>query len=112
MLDIAKTELFITEICKRIGQDYGGYHTISSGNIDGENCPQIAFHVGAEKKNIMQSANGEEFEGTGIVYRILVGSNISMVYDDQDEEIGLFKDITKGDLFGEVATKKWWQFWK
>jgi hypothetical protein len=96
MLDA--TESLIREICDRLGVQYGGYHTIAPGNLDGERCPEIAFHVGADRHERMQPATGEPFLWTGIVYKALVGSSRAVVRDHQGAMVGEFTDLTKSRL--------------
>ena len=86
----------ILEVCKRIGQPYGGFHTMGPGLLKGEKCPEIAFHVGKlDKPRIVE---GVKMHGTGIVYRALVGTQQSLILDDKGKEVATFKDLTKASL--------------
>jgi len=96
MLDAV--ESFIREVCDRLGVEYGGYHTISCGNLDGEPCPQIAFHVGSDRHARVQPATCEPFHGTGIMYKALVGASRTVVRDPQRELLREFPDLTKSRL--------------
>lgn len=86
----------ILEVCKRIGQPYGGFHTMGPGVLNGEKCPEITFHVGKlDKPRIVE---GVKMHGTGIVYRALVGAKQTLILDDKGKEVATFKDITKAAL--------------
>jgi hypothetical protein len=89
-------EMLIREVCKRIGQPYGGFHTMGPGLLNGEKCPEIAFHVG--KLDKPRIVGGVKMQGTGIVYRALVGAKQTLVLDDKGKQVATFKDLTKTSL--------------
>lgn len=89
-------EMLIREVCIRIGQPYGGFHTMTPGLLNGEKCPEIAFHVGKLGKPRLVA--GMRMHGTGIVYRALVGTKQTLVLDDKGKEVATFNDLTKASL--------------
>ncbi|MES2459049.1 MAG: hypothetical protein V4671_00590 [Armatimonadota bacterium] len=44
-MELEQAERFIREICARLGEEYAGFHTISAGKLDGQNCPEVCVHV-------------------------------------------------------------------
>ena len=98
MFNVETIESIIEEVCNQINKSYGGYHAIEGGQVDGENCPKITFHVGSQKQDMIQPSNGEIFQGTGVVYSALLGSNRCVVFDDNDQEIASIDSIKKERL--------------
>ena len=104
MLDFNKTEEFLGKVCREIGQTYGGYHTLNPGRLDGVGCMAVHFHVGEKRED-------HAFAGTGIVYKVLVGKDRCVVFDDEEKEIAQLNDLSQDDLFAPEK-RRWWQFWK
>jgi hypothetical protein len=44
-VDIVNVENFIREVCSRLAKEYDGFHTIGTGKLDGEGCPEVLVHV-------------------------------------------------------------------
>ena len=92
-------ENFIETICARLGVKYGGYYTISSGRLDGEPRSEIAFHVGDNRHDRIQPATGEVFQGTGVVYKALVGAKRTIVKNQHGTFVAKFEDLKNAQMF-------------
>jgi hypothetical protein len=103
-------EAFIQTLCSRTGVSYGGYHTLSAGQLDGEGCPKLVFHVSSDQYQPLQPEPGDVFLGTGIAFIALVGSSRTVVRNESGEVVGEYLDLTRHELFGS-AERPWWKFW-
>ena len=91
-------EAFMEQLCVRLQVVYGGYHTLAEGQLDGEPCLDLAFHIGTERHDRVQPATGQVFQGTGVVYKALVGSERTVVRNNRGKVVGTFPDLTVYDL--------------
>ena len=91
-------EAFVEKLCVRLEVTYGGYLALALGRLDGEGCPEIAFHVGEARHDRLQPATGEIFQGTGVVYKALVTSKRTVVRNDKGKIVGTYTDLTKAQM--------------
>lgn len=87
-----KVEAMIEKVCARIGERYSGFHTIGSGEVEGEPAPNVCFHVG-DPDDLEARLSGE-----GGMYYLHIGSTKSVLYDAGENKITEYTDITKADL--------------
>lgn len=90
---------FIAEVLQRIGEQYGGFDTLSPLPPDrGGPGMEVAIHIAG----VPDPARESFLRGTGIVRTARVFADRTEVYDG-DQPIARFDDLTSADVFGTTT---------